>query len=288
MNKILRSILFWLLAILMAGGVAVYQRMTGPTYPVKGSVVLGNETVKYKLIRSWGGDEDARIVIPVQREDVVGEFSWRRYKSHDDWQAVGMERTEEGLVAHIPHQPPAGKVMYEILLHHDATETTLTAAPIVIRFKGAVPHWITLLHILFIFLAFIFSMRAGFEALIKGRYTYAYTLLTLIFLILGGLALGPIMQKFAFGAYWTGWPMGHDLTDNKTAVAAIFWFIALFAQIRNRNSKRWALIAAIVLLAVYLIPHSVLGSELDYTSIEGAETAMMWHTELFTQNVVLL
>jgi hypothetical protein len=282
MNNTLRSILFWLLAIVMAGGIAVYQRTTGPTYPVKGKVTLGNEEVQYKLIRTWGGDEDARIVVPLQRLDVVGEFSWRRYKSHDEWQAMGMERTEEGLVAYIPNQPPAGKVMYEILLHHDNTVTTLTTVPVVIRFKGAVPDWVTLSHILFIFLAFIFSMRTGFEALVRGRYTYAFTIFTLVFLILGGLVLGPIMQKYAFGAYWTGWPVGHDLTDNKTAVAAIFWFIALFVQMRNRNSKRWALIAAIVLMVVYLIPHSMLGSELDYTAIENQETALTLNSGLFT------
>lgn len=280
MKKIFRSVLFWLLAVVMAAGVAVYQRATGPTYPVKGSVTLGDEEVKYKLIRTWGEDTDARIVIPVEREDVVGEFSWRRYKSHDDWQVVGMERTEEGLVAFIPQQPPAGKVMYEVVLYHDNNETLLTAFPVIIRFKGVVPHTITLLHILFIFLAFIFSMRTGFEALVKGRYTFAYTIFTLVFLILGGLILGPIMQKYAFGAYWTGWPMGHDLTDNKTAVAAIFWVIALVVQLRNRKSKRWALIAAVVLLIVYLIPHSLLGSELDFTTIEGHETAMIMGGEL--------
>ena len=275
MKYIFKSIIFWILAIIMAGGIAVYQRMTGPTYPVTGIVQLGEESVSYRLIRSWGKDEDARIVIPVKSDDVIGEFSFMRYKSHDDWSVVGMERTEAGLVAYVPHQPPAGKVMYEISLFHNNQEFVLTEEPVIIRFKGHVPDWITRLHIIFIFLAFIFSMRTGFEALIKGKYTFAYTVFTLIFLFIGGLILGPVMQKYAFGAYWTGWPLGHDLTDNKTAVAAIFWLAAFFIQLRNRERRGWAAIASLVLLLVYLIPHSVLGSELDFRELEKNDTEVV-------------
>lgn len=265
MNKILRSILLWLLAILCGAGIAVYQRLTGPTYPISGKVNLGAEEVSYKLIRTYGGEGDAKIVIPVKRPDVAAEFSYKRYKSHDDWTAVPMLRTEEGLVAWIPGQPPAGKVMYEISLFYENQELVLTEEPVIIRFKGAVPDWVTILHVIFIFLAFIFSMRTGFEALIKGRYTFAYTIATSAFLLLGGLVFGPIMQKYAFDAYWTGWPFGQDLTDNKTAVAAIFWIIALIVQVKNREKKRWAAIASLILLITFLIPHSVLGSEIDHT-----------------------
>lgn len=272
MNNFFRSLLLWIAAIILAAGIAVYQRVTGPTYPVSGKVMLGDEEVSYKLLRTWSGEEDAKIIIPVKQADVGGEFSWKRFKSHDDWTAIGFERTADGLVAHIPHQPPAGKVMYEISLYYNNSEYILTEEPVVIRFKGAVPVWITILHVLLIFLAFIFSMRTGFEALRHGKYTYLYTWLTLGFLITGGLILGPVMQKYAFGAYWTGWPFGSDLTDNKTAIAAIFWCIALFMQMKNRSKMRWAAIASLVLLLVYLIPHSVLGSEIDHTKAPAEQS----------------
>ncbi|MCK4406396.1 MAG: hypothetical protein KAV44_01845, partial [Bacteroidales bacterium] len=91
--------------------------------------------------------------------------------------------------------------------------------------------------------------------------------ITTICLFIGGLILGPIVQKFAFDAFWTGWPWGHDLTDNKTIVAFIFWLIALIRLIKNKEKSGWALVASIVLLVIYLIPHSVLGSEIDYTQV---------------------
>ena len=86
-------------------------------------------------------------------------------------------------------------------------------------------------------------------------------------LLVGGLIFGPIVQKYAFGAYWTGWPFGHDLTDTKTGIAMIFWLIALWRGRNHAKGHIWMIIAALITLLIYLIPHSVLGSELDYTKM---------------------
>jgi hypothetical protein len=96
----------------------------------------------------------------------------------------------------------------------------------------------------------------------------SYTILTLVSMLIGRLIMGPIMQKYAFGAYWTGWPFGHDLTDNKTLVAFIVWLIAFFVLRKNPKNRFWPVFAAVITLAVFVIPHSVLGSEFDYSAGE--------------------
>ena len=92
-----------------------------------------------------------------------------------------------------------------------------------------------------------------------------YSKLALGLLIAGGLLLGPIVQKYAFGEFWTGIPFGWDLTDNKLLIALAFWVYAVVIN-RTKEKPLPALIAAIVLLLVYSIPHSLFGSELDYSS----------------------
>ena len=121
---------------------------------------------------------------------------------------------------------------------------------------------------LFMFAAMLMATRTGMAAFVESPFTLRYTLLTGLFLMLGGMILGPIVQKFAFDAYWTGWPWGTDLTDNKTAVAFLAWILAAWQQKKTGNAKVWIISAAIITLAVYLIPHSAFGSELDYTQIE--------------------
>ena len=115
------------------------------------------------------------------------------------------------------------------------------------------------------FIAMLFSTLAGLMAATKFPLFKKYAFWTLMLLIAGGMILGPVVQYFAFGDLWTGVPFGWDLTDNKTLIGLIFW---LFAVIMNRKSDKpvYTLIAAVMLLIVFSIPHSLFGSELNYTS----------------------
>jgi len=111
-------------------------------------------------------------------------------------------------------------------------------------------------------LTVIWSMATIFFAL--GRIPSYKRLMgtTIIFLIIGGFILGPIVQKYSFGQFWTGWPLGEDMTDNKVLAALLAYLLAWF--LRKKPYGRWlAVAAALVMLAVYLIPHSLNGSELD-------------------------
>ena len=268
MNKRLKSFLLWALAFLLTIAAAYYQRTTGPSYEIRGKVVIDGQTYKYKLIRTYDGSDNAPIEITIPDETVTGELKLRRYKSFDEWSTTSMERQGDNLIGSIPHQDMAGKVMYHVTLLKNGNSFLLNEEPAIIRFKGFVPRGTLWFHIITIFLAMLFSTRTALEVLFKGRYTYLYTWLTVIFLMVGGMILGPVVQKYAFDAYWTGWPFGNDLTDNKSLLAFIFWLVALGYQLWNKEKKVMAVIAAVVLLAVYMIPHSVLGSEIDYTKEE--------------------
>ena len=47
----------------------------------------------------------------------------------------------------------------------------------------------------------------------------------------------------------------------------IFWIVAVWRARNQAKGRIWIIIAAAALLLVYLIPHSVLGSELDYSEM---------------------
>jgi hypothetical protein len=266
-----RSVLLWILSFVLMVGFAAYQRMTGPTYPLSGKMQIEGQQIKYKLPRSEDNDKNALVKIELENPGLEGFFHYKRFKSHDEWSVVPMQAQENMLIAYIPMQPAAGKVAYKIELVKNGNSHYISKEDVIIRFKGAVPAFVLIPHILFMFLAMVFSIRTGFEALANGKSTFKYTWLTMVLLFLGGLIFGPIVQKYAFDAFWTGWPWGHDLTDNKTLFAFIFWAIAFFVLRKNKENRVWPIVAAMVLLAIYLIPHSVLGSEIDYTLIENAQ-----------------
>ncbi len=261
----LRSLHLWVLTFLIVAGAAVYQRMTGPTYPVRGSIRVGDNEIRFRLPRSSdsAGNQEIRLTAP--DASIGGIIETRRFPTDDPWERHDLLRQGDDLIGAIPHQPPAGKVTYRIYLYGGADPKWITPEPVVLRFKGAVPGFVMAPHIVLMFLAMWLSTRAGFEALLKRPNLFKMALWTVVTLTLGGLILGPVVQKLAFGSYWTGWPFGKDLTDNKTVTAWLFWVLALWRVRKRPDATGWAVAASIILFLVYMIPHSVLGSELDYS-----------------------
>jgi len=263
-----KSILIWVLVTIFTLSIAYYQRKTGPTHPKSGKVVIENEVIKYRLSRSHSGNDEEIIKIEVPNKEILGIYKYKRFKVDEDWIPVEMERDGDYLLITLPGQPMAGKLQYMASLVKGTRAYRLSEEFIVIRFTGTVPIVILVIHVILMFLAILFSTRTGVEAILKRPLTYKYAFITTILFLLGGLIFGPIVQDYAFGAFWTGWPFEQDLTDNKTLVAFIFWVIAVIRLRKNKNNRTWAIVAAIVLLAIYLIPHSMFGSELDYSSGE--------------------
>ena len=261
-----KNAVLWITAFVVTAMTALYQRMTGPTYPLSETTWFEGAVVRYRLERSHGGDSGAPVSVSVDEANVQGTVVWKRFKSRDDWMEIAMKREGDALTAVLPHQPPAGKLLYRIRLSRGDASAEFPQEPVIIRYKGEVPLWILLPHVLVMFSAMLFSTRTGLEYF---RRPPSYTMLvrwTVGLLFFGGLILGPLVQLYAFDAWWTGWPFGTDLTDNKTAVAFLIWAGAAVALKRSRKPGPWILAAALVMLIVYLIPHSLLGSELDYTA----------------------
>jgi hypothetical protein len=174
-----------------------------------------------------------------------------------------MIRDKTSLVAILPHQPPAGKLEYRLVLTQHGKELRVPEKdPVIIRFRGDVPALVIIPHALLMFVAMLLANVAALMAITRNSRFRFYTFLTTAVMLAGGMILGPIVQKYAFGAFWTGFPMGFDLTDNKTLIAFIFWIIAAGGNLKK--SRSWlTIVAAAVTLIVFSIPHSVKGSELD-------------------------
>lgn len=266
----MNNTLKWILAIVLTLSAAVYQRMTGPTYPKHIKVELSGKEYKFKLPRSHGGQSPQEIKLIIPDTAVKAELHFRRFKMNEDWQIVPFRRQAKELSAELPGQPPAGKLEYFIVFKTpDKTVTVPQQSAVVIRFKGEVPAFVLAPHILCMFLSMLLGMVAFFEALSKGPKIKQFTLWTTVILFVGGMILGPLVQKFAFGAYWTGVPFGWDLTDNKTLIAMVFWFIATWRVLKGdaQQNRWWVVLAVLVMFVVFLIPHSMMGSELNYQTM---------------------
>ena len=263
MNK---TIFYWLLAIIITLSAAVYQRTTGPTYEKKIELKYNDNEYKIELLRSHSTSKPAPVIINVSNENIAGKLFYKRYPSNDDFTELDLVRIDDYLEAKLPNQSAAGKLEYYVTLTDVASnEELFNSDPVVIRFKGDVPATVLIPHIFFMFFGMLFANLTGLLALGKKEKYKFYGIVTLVFIAIGGMTLGPVVQKFAFGELWTGVPFGWDLTDNKTLVAFVFWILAVVGNWK-KDRPYLSILAAVVTLIIFSIPHSAFGSELDYST----------------------
>jgi hypothetical protein len=253
----------WALAILLTLASAVYQRMTGPTYPVRGHVVIGGEEVRYRLQRSQDTTSDLPVRIYVPDTAVGGNIRWRRYPSSEQYKTIPLARAGDQLEAALPRLPPGGKLEYQVRLTRPPEVLIVPARPAIARFKDPVSLSVLIPHVLAMFLGMLWSTRAGLAAL-AGEPIRTLTWTALALLVAGGFILGPWMQYQAFGEWWTGVPYGWDLTDNKTLIAIAAWAIAAWRVRHGRSGRVEVALAALATLIVFVIPHSVWGTEIKW------------------------
>jgi hypothetical protein len=277
--KILIAILFTIILL----GFARRTTMVRSVHKVveQYGIVIGHNTVPKQT-----GDE-----IPVITAKVTGAKQVSLvYKIGETGQFLSVpmdpKPDEDNIfVASLPHYPKATKAWYYI----EATKGTVNGEvkvvlpdkttpdfkPVLLKYEGKVPPYVVIPHVLCNFGAIFFMVLTLFAALDvrKGRMalkdTVKYPLITFILMFLGFIPFGIAMNYFAFGAAWEAFPFGKDVTDNKSQIILLFWFVTLFLvkgtlfkkdEQRNLISDQgysvMVIIAFIITIAMYAIPHS--------------------------------
>ncbi len=286
-RPLLISLLLWYLAILLTFACFNYQDKTGPTYPLEGHFNTANGSVHFKFLRSENIGTSLKIMfVDPLPQGVSGSVKFRRFKSHDDWSTIEMQagyfeftrrsrkESVSGMGAELPSlEVRAGKYEYFVYIKTDGGEAVSITGdePVYARYKGAVPAFVLVPHIFVVFLSMAFAIRTTLETLIDGRFKWMLWA-TISSLVFGAFVLGPLVQWYAFGVFWSGVPFGWDWTDNKVLVELVFWIIALYLNRGDRRNRWSVLLAGVVTLVVYFIPHSIFGSEYDFRSGTGRGT----------------
>lgn len=250
-------IIYWIIAILLTVSASIYQRKTGPSHPVSTSINIQGKDYNIKLPRS-GGDKDMDILLYIDKS-ISPKLYFRKYPSGDNFSEIDFVFLNNKYIAKLPVQPPAGKLEYYISIEENIL---FKEEPLIIRFKDNVPAWALIPHIIFMFAAMLFANYGLIMTLLNKKQFKTYLYLTSLCLIIGGFVFGPIVQKFAFGVYWSGFPLGYDLTDNKTLIALIGMIIGI-VFIKKKISRWVAMAGFIIMIGIFSIPHSLRGSELN-------------------------
>ena len=146
------------------------------------------------------------------------------------------------------------------------------------RFEGIAPTWVVVLYDIFISVTLLSATLAFFSAIDLKKHPKAVMLLakqafwSTIFLLLGGVAFSILLTRKVHGGLgWGGWPIGEfNFTDTNTELVLLYWIIltillkgSAFAGTESGNlvsnafARIFTIIGYLLMLTIYLIPHSV-------------------------------
>jgi len=215
-------------------------------------------------------------------EKLILSFTYEKVNS--DWSTAEMLPKKAGsdtLVADINGQPRGEKLFYYFEVQ-DSLGTVVASLgteskPLRLRFEGKVPGYIIGPHIFCMFAGAFFAFLALFGALGLLRNPGEVNTVarkvgwTTLFIFLGGFPLGIMVARAAVGGSgWGGFPLGNDITDNKTLLIFLYWLLLVIlgkGSIFQKNPEKnlvkpetygkLTLVGFILLLGLYLIPHSL-------------------------------
>lgn len=263
----MKKFLFVLLSIVITLAFSVFQRMTGPTHTKTLKVEISGAEYQLKLPRS-GVQNDKPVEFANLPENTTATLSWKRYPTEDPYTETEMVWHNDTLKGFLPAQPAAGKLQYFVTING---KDYFRDEPLIIRFRNDVPAPVMIGHILLMFLAMFWACYTALLALANDSGYKRHLWITTVLFFVGGFIFGPLMQHYAFGVYWSGFPVGSDLTDTKTLVSLLF-FVAALCTLRWRHNRIVTIVATVVMLVIFTIPHSMRGSEYNYQTGQVTES----------------
>jgi hypothetical protein len=234
--------------------------------PLK-EVKAGQETTLEAEISSGAAPGDLRVLVFYRTGGLP-------------FQPTEMTLLEPGrYFGYLPAQFRGAKLEYYI--EAKAGETIVARVPARLKaeafsvaVKGTPNRYLLITHVALIFVAlffFIFSGYLGYKAL-KDRRTLLYIprvafLGTIIFFI-ASIPLGMVVAYQTFGIPWTGFPVGRDLTDNKSLAILAYWMVCAFlyrGSLFRKDPSRDLLpmgtmayvhmVGAVVTAVLFALPH---------------------------------
>ncbi|MCK9164012.1 MAG: hypothetical protein M0O93_06675 [Bacteroidales bacterium] len=251
--------IFWILAIILTLCSSIYQRKTGPTNPKKTTIKINDKDYKLSFPRSATATNNT-ITLNIPDTNVKAQLIYREYNLNKEFTKIDFNNNGQTLTVNLPIQPNAGKLEYYVSVNQ---EMLFESDPLILRFKGDVPSEVLIPHIIFMFVSMLFASYGLILAIANKKNVGRYVILTIITLIIGGFIFGPLVQKYAFGVYWSGFPFGYDLTDNKTLIA-LFALLINIIFLKKKIFRITSIIAFCVMITIFCIPHSLRGSELNH------------------------
>ena len=263
-----KNIILWLGAIIITFLAGYMHSVTGPGYPVSGSIGIEGKMVTFKFDREYRGTDSYNVLIRSDIKDIKAILLWKditteantgrppKSKIIDNWQRESMAYSGFLIKGKIPPHNPGDKVAYRVELNYRGKQYFLPEdKPVTIILSGHVNSSIMNIFYFILFGGLILAVRTGLEVFKDKPKIGIYTIFTVIFFFLYTVCLVPLKRTYELNAINHFVPPINSLFTYQSVFLFILWIIGLVLIFNFRGNRIIPLVISSLTLIIYIFIH---------------------------------
>ena len=261
-----KNIILWLGAIIITFLAGYMRNVTGPDYPVSGTIGVEGKQVTFKFDKLYIGNDSYNVLIRTDVKDIKAFLLWKNIitnppagkhlqnESAPIWQRDLMADSGFVIKSKLPHHNPGEKVAYQVELNYGSKQYFLPEdRPVTIKFLGYVNSSVMNIFYFVLFGGLILAVRTGLEAFNDNRRIGMYTIFSLIFFFLYTICMVPLKRSYEQNAINHFVPSVNSLITYQSASLFILWIIGLILIFNIKGNRIIPLVISSLTIIIYIL-----------------------------------
>jgi hypothetical protein len=260
-----KNIILWVGTLIITFLAGYMHNVTGPDYPVSGTIGIEGKQVTFKFDKIFRGNDSYNVFIRSDVKDIKAVLLWRDIPATDitllplkslvksKWNREPMSDSGSLIIGKIPKHNPGTKVSYRIELTYSGKEYFLPEdKPATVIFLGKVNPSVMNIFYFVLFGGLILAVRTGLETFNDKPRIGMYTIFTLIFFFLYTICVIPLKRTYELNALNHFVPTVTSLLSYQSVSLLVLWIIGLVLIFNFRKNKIIPLIISSLTLIIYI------------------------------------
>ncbi len=266
-----QNFILWLGTLIIVFLSGYMSNVTGPYYPISGSIGLDGQPATFKFDKIYWGNDSCLVIVYTDVKNIDAFLLWRdvydnsnnsalipeiKYNSVS-WQRIAMNNKDNILTAKLPASNPGHKINYRVELNYKGNQYYLPVdKPVTIEFWGKVNPGILQIYYFLLFGGLILAVRTGLEVFKDKPKIGVYTIFTVIFFFLYSVWLVPLVKSYELNAINHSVPTVLKLLTYQSVSLFLLWVIGLIAVFNLRGNKYIPPVLSAITLVIYIVIHT--------------------------------
>jgi hypothetical protein len=263
-----KNIILWLGAIIITFLAGYMHNVTGPDYPVSGTIGIKGQMVTFKFDKIYRGNDSYNVFIRSDVKNISAFLLWQNVA--DPFVALGPRKNQAAPIWHrdvmtdsgflikgkIPHHNPGDKVAYRVELNYFGKQYFLPEdKPVTIMFLGHVNSSVMNIFYIVLFGGLILAVRTGLEVFKDKPKIGIYTIFTMIFFFLYTVCMVPLKRTYELNAINHFVPPVNLLITYQSVLLFLIWIIGLVLIFNFKGNRIIPLFFSSLTLIIYILVH---------------------------------